>query len=132
MTKDKPSGAENTPDAEAIAIALKALAVADRIIRRVEIETIAKITNSTTATIAQDMLARQACDVDDVLPILQALHPDAKRRLIKTLWLVALVDNDLDQAEEKLIYQISDLIGFRRRDLIKAGQEVAKSLEPGP
>jgi uncharacterized tellurite resistance protein B-like protein len=124
MTKDKPVGAK------AIAIAIRALALADRVIRQVEIETIAKITNSTVTTIAQDMITRRASNAENILPTLQALHPDAKQRFIKTLWLVALVDHDLHEAEEKLIYEISDLIGLSRKELVKAGQDVAQALGP--
>ncbi len=130
MTKEDGVGTENVAGDMANAIAVKAILLTEKLIHLVDIETIAKATDSSEAVIAKDMVERRAGGEVQALAGLQALGEAARLRFIKTLWLLALTQHDWHDAEERLIYQISDFIGLSRKQLVKAGQEVAKALGP--
>ena len=102
------------------------LAGADNVLRPVEIETILSLMGRRSektddvliATTIEDALA------DEDLPVLQLLHSDEKKEFARLLWLVAVCDNELHPAEEKLIYRVCDLIGIDRRTQSKIQAKV--------
>ncbi len=57
------------------------------------------------------------------------LLPEQKTRLVETMWMIALIDEGVDQFEEHTIRRIADLLYVPHRDFIAAKLSARDSLK---
>lgn len=104
------------------------LAKADSVLKQVETHTIAAIMEATGAEAGDNALDLDRSPQHDITA-LRDMPPDLKQQFMKLLWLVALCDGDLHSEEERLIYQIGDMIGVDRRALAETQRFVSLCLD---
>ena len=104
------------------------LATADYVLKRVESQTISAIMQATGASSIDDTPNTANAPLQDITALC-ALSPTMKQQFMKLLWLLALCDGDLHTEEERLIYQIGDMIGIDRRTLVGTQRFVAVCLD---
>lgn len=107
---------------------LMRLATADSVLKRVESHTISAIMQATGAASIDDTPNTANAPLQDITALC-ALPPVLKQQFMKLLWLLALCDGDLHTEEERLIYQIGDMIGIDRRTLVGTQRFVAVCLD---
>ena len=107
---------------------LMRLATADSVLKRVESRTISAIMQATGAVSVDDAPNTANAPLQDITALCD-LPLAGKQQFMKLLWLLALCDGDLHTEEERLIYQIGDLIGIDRRTLVGTQRFVAVCLD---
>lgn len=104
------------------------LAKADSMVKHVETDTIEAIM-AATGPAAERVTCEPRSPSHDITP-LRDLDPGLKQQFMKLLWLLALCDGDLHAEEERLIYQIGDMIDVDRRTLAATQRFVTACLDP--